>query len=102
MARYIVASIIEERAEKIIPSNYRERSKVQEILDAEQEMIDKKSAFEQKIFNKHRNAFSNNMSGDKFLTGKEMSIKLWQLKDCSNLYCNQPQPVPANICWDTY
>ena len=29
-------------AEEIIPSNYRERSKVQEILDAEQEMIDKK------------------------------------------------------------
>ena len=92
-----MASIIEDRATDIIPQNYRERSRAQEILDAEADMISRKTPFEQKIINQNRSAFSNTMDGNKFLTGEEMSIKLRQLKDCTNLYCYRPQPVLANI-----
>ena len=38
------------------------------------------------------------MTGDKFLTGEEMSIKLRQLNDCTNLYYYHLRPVPTNIC----
>ena len=68
---------------------------MQKFLDVEQEMISRKSCFEQKIINKNRSAFSNYMSRDRFLTREEMLIKLRQLKYCSNLYCYCP--VPANI-----
>ena len=92
VARQIVGAILSEKADKIILSNYRERSRAQDLLNSEEKCIKSKTDFEQRMIGKHRSVFSSAMNKDRILTGEEMSIKLKELKSNKGLYCYKPRP----------
>lgn len=60
------ARILEHDADKMVPTNYRQRSQLQEQLDEEDKLIAGKTDFEQKFIRKYCDVFSENLSPDKF------------------------------------
>ena len=97
LARRIVGSILSEKAEDIIPRNYKDRSRCQEMLDRKQKVIQSKSEFEQKIIKGHRNVFSSSMSPDRALSSDKMTIRLKEIMLDKGLYCYKPRPVPTGM-----
>ena len=71
-----MGAILADKADEIIPSNYHDHSRDQELLDREQKAIQSKTEFEQKVINKHRTIFSSTMNPDRVLSSDEMTIWL--------------------------